>query len=130
MSSVNIEFHKIYKRSSRSCWNDKSRVCLLFLPELKAGIYIHLGDEGINGISISKPLHDRLPKDLQTQYIPFVQIDIVLHLYANEMEEFSLTQVETNEFKKIFMVHPTAFFSESAKYHWRKAYENYMKFKN
>ncbi len=62
--STTIEFFKLYSRRSRSpdYWNDRARVVVTLDPETKQGVYLHLGDFGINGIAISSQLQKHLPE--------------------------------------------------------------------
>lgn len=118
-----IEFFKRYSRQSRSPWDDVSRVVMMFQPDSKQGVYLHFGESGINGISVSKELQARLPTDLIGQYIDAAYIDIVLHLFCEEIEEYCTTNVQQQEFKGIFLVNQYAFFSDQAKAVWKKSYE-------
>jgi hypothetical protein len=127
--STTIEFYKLYSRRSRSpeSWNDRARVVMLFDSETKQGIYLHLGEFGINGIAISSQLQKRLPEQLQQQYIEFEYIDVVMHIFLKEMEHYCRKHVKKNEFKKAFFLNPKAFFSAKAKNHWLESYELFLK---
>lgn len=118
-----IEFFKRYARQSRSPWDDVSRVVMMFQPDSKQGIYLHLGESGINGVSISKDLQLRLPKALQSQYIEASDIDIVLHLFETEISEYCTNNVSTTAFKQIFLVGQGVFFSDESKTVWKKSYQ-------
>ena len=127
MSTVSIEFHKIYTRQSRSPWDDVSRVAMLFDPITKSGMYLHIGCDGINGISVSRSLQDQMPDGLQQQYLPNQQVDIAMHIFALQIEEYVRINVDIGTFKQIFLIHPDAFFSKASSNRRRQAYENYMK---
>lgn len=127
MSTGTIEFHKIYARQSRSPWDDLSRVAMLFDPVTKSGVYLHIGCDGINGISISKSLQEQMPDGLKEQYLPSGRIDIAMHIFASQCEDYIRCNVDIASFKQIFLIHPDAFFSESSLFRWQQAYENYMK---
>lgn len=73
---------------SRSPWKESnlSRVAMLFDSDSKAGIYLHLGDKGINGMSVSKSLHHKLPNELQQQYINADLVDVVMYVFNAEID--------------------------------------------
>jgi len=128
MSSQKIEFHKTYTRMSRSPWkeSDLSRVAMLFDSDSKAGIYLHLGDKGINGMSVSKLLHHKLPNKLQQQYIDAELVDVVMYVFHAEIENYCRESVDENAFRRIFLLSQDAFFSDSSLYRWQEAFDNFM----
>lgn len=121
-----IEFFKRYTRQSRSPWEDVSRVVMMFHPDSKQGIYLHFGESGINGISLSKDLQSRLPKALQSKYIEACDIDVVLHLFETEISEYCTDNVSTKAFKRIFLVDQQGFFSKESKAVWKKSYQQLL----
>lgn len=126
MMSDTIEFFKRYTRQSRSPWDDVSRVVMMFQPESKRGIYLHFGESGINGVSLSKDLQSRLPKALQSQYIEASDIDIVLHLFETEISDYCTDNVSAKAFKRIFLVDQHGFFSDASKAVWKKSYQQFL----
>lgn len=121
-----IEFFKRYTRQSRSPWDDVSRVVMMFQPDSKQGIYLHLGESGINGVSLSKDLQSRLPKALQSQYIEASDIEVVLHVFETEISEYCNDNVSTKAFKRIFLVDQQGFFSDASKAVWKKSYQQFL----
>lgn len=121
-----IEFYKSYSRESRSPWSDKARYCLLFLPESKHGIYLHVGDSGFNGLSVSRDLQERLPKQLQQQYINLDHIEVVMHVFEKELAKYCQTEIDQQAFKNAFLVSPIVFFSETAQAQRKQSYDNYL----
>jgi hypothetical protein len=121
-----IEFYKSYSRESRSPWSDKARYCLLFLPESKHGIYLHVGDSGFNGMSVSRELQKRLPRQLQQQYINLDHIDVVMHVFEKELAKYCQTEIDQQAFKNAFLVSPIVFFSETAQVQRKQSYDNYL----
>lgn len=121
-----IEFFKRYTRQSRSPWDDVSRVVMMFQPDSKQGIYLHFGELGINGVSLSKDLQSRLPKTLQSQYIEASVTDVVLHLFETEISEYCTNNVSTRAFKRIFLVDQHGFFSHESKALWKKSYQQFL----
>ena len=126
MMTDTIEFFKSYTRQSRSPWDDVSRVVMMFQPDSKQGIYLHLGGSGINGISLSKELQSRLPKALQSQYIGASDIEVVLHLFETEISKYCTDNVSTKAFKRIFLVEQRGFFSDDSKAVWKKSYQQFL----
>lgn len=128
MSSQKIEFHKTYTRMSRSPWKDSdlSRVAMLFDPDSKAGIYLHLGDRGINGVSVSKSLHHKLPETLQQQYINAELVDVVMYVFHAEIKNYCRESVDENAFRRIFLLSQDTFFSDRSLYRWQEAFKNFM----
>mgnify|MGYP000573421045 CR=1 FL=1 len=125
--STEIEFYKTYTRKSRSPWLDNARVVMTFRAESKNGVYLHLGDCGINGFSISKELQTLLPESIRGQYIKAQHIDIVMHVFSTYMEEYCKTNVSINEFKDIFLLDQESFFSDDSKSQWEKSYNLFLK---
>ncbi len=125
--SDTIEFYKNYSRRSKSPWDDSARVAMLWQPETKQGVYLHLGEFGINGISLSKSFQERMPKDLQYQYLIFEHLDIVMHVFAHEIEEYCTDNISNRDFKEVFLLNQDSFFNDVSKSYWRLAYENYCK---
>jgi hypothetical protein len=121
-----IEFFKRYARQSRSPWDDVSRVVMMFQPDSKQGIYLHLGESGINGVSLSKDLQSRLPKALQSQYIEASDIEVVLHVFEEEISDYCNCNVTTDAFKRIFLVGQRGFFSDESKAVWKKSYQQFL----
>ena len=121
-----INFFKRYTRQSRSPWDDVSRVVMMFQPESKQGIYLHFGESGINGVSLSKDLQSRLPKALQSQYIEANDIDVVLHLFETEISKYCTNNVRNEAFKRIFLVDQHGFFSDESKTVWKKSYQQFL----
>ena len=124
--STTIEFYKTYSRQSRSTWADNARVVLTFDAESKQGVYLHLGDFGINGFSISKQLQTLLPASLQQQYIDVTHIDIVMHVFNNQIEGYCKEHVLEAAFKEVFLLNQEAFLSKSAKSQWEKTYHSFV----
>ncbi len=124
--STEIEFYKSYTRSSRSPWDDRGRYCIFFLPQSKHGIYLHVGECGFNGISVSRELQQRLPEKMQRQYICSAYLDVILHVFKKELEEYCNTQIKLYEFKDSFLLSQQSFFSETAKSDWEKSYNQYL----
>jgi hypothetical protein len=124
--STTIEFYKTYSRQSRSSWSDNARVVLTFDAESKQGVYLHLGDFGINGCSVSKQLQALLPISLQQQYIDVAHIDIVMHVFNIQIEHYCKEYVMVSAFKEIFLLNQDAFFSNSAKNQWEKSYHSFL----
>ena len=124
--SDTIEFFKRYTRQSRSPWADVSRVVMMFQPETKQGIYLHLGSDGFNGVSISKALQAKMPKQLQKQYIESTDIDIVLHLFCDEITEYCNKHVSTEAFKSIFLVTQSSFFNSYTAANWEESYKRFI----
>lgn len=125
--STTIEFYKTYSRQSRSMWADNARVVMTFDAESKAGVYLHLGDFGINGFSISKGLQSILPSTLQKQYIEGKHIDIVMHIFRDIIENYCQQHVSEDEFKEVFLLNQTSFFSDTAKAQWLESYNVFLK---
>jgi hypothetical protein len=125
--STDIEFYKTYTRKSRSKWSDNARVVLMFNSESKSGVYLHLGDLGINGFSISKQLQTLLPASLQQQYLGVEYIDIVMHVFNEQIESYCKKFIEEVEFKEVFLLNQTAFFSNATKTVWKESYELFLK---
>ncbi len=126
MMTDTIEFFKRYTRQSRSPWADVSRVVMMFQPDSKQGIYLHLGESGINGVSLSKELQSRLPKALQSQYIEASDIDVVLHLFETEISGYCNDNVSIRVFKRIFLVDQRGFFSDESKAVWEESYQQFL----
>ena len=128
MSLQKIEFHKTYTRMSRSPWkeSDLGRVAMLFDPDSKAGVYLHLGDRGINGMSVSKSLHQKLPEALQQQYIDAELVDVVMYVFHAEIENYCRESVGEHAFRRIFLLSQDAFFSDNSLYRWQEAFDNFM----
>jgi hypothetical protein len=125
--SDTIDFHKTYTRQSRSPWSDLSRVAMLWNPESKGGIYLQLGDLGINGFSLSKEYQERLPEKLKNkQYIKAKHIDVVMHIFAEEIQQYCVNNVKEEYFKEIFLINQSIFFSDIAKKYWLKAYNSFI----
>lgn len=125
--STTIEFYKTYTRKSRSKWSDNARVVLMFDSESKSGVYLHLGDLGINGFSISKQLQTLLPTQLQQQYLGVEYIDIVMHVFNEQIENYCKKLVEEVEFKEIFLLNQIAFFSDTTRTVWKESYDLFVK---
>ena len=126
MSDI-IDFHKTYTRQSRSPWADLARVVMLWNPESKGGIYLQLGDLGLNGFSLSKAYQERLPEELQNkQYIDVKHIDIVMYTFAEEIQQYCANNVKDEHFKEVFLISQSVFFSEVAKSYWLKAYNSFI----
>ncbi|KGJ99884.1 hypothetical protein [Thalassotalea sp. ND16A] len=125
--SDTIEFYKNYARRSKSPWDDTARVAMLWQPETKLGVYLHLGAFGINGVSLSKRFQERMPSGLQSQYLIFEHLDIVMHVFAHEIEEYCTEKVSNKEFKEVFLLNQDSFFNETSKAYWQFAYNNYCK---
>ncbi|AOW76882.1 hypothetical protein A3Q34_08460 [Colwellia sp. PAMC 20917] len=124
--STAIEFYKIYTRQSRSSWADRARVVLTFDAESKQGVYLHLGDFGINGFSISKQLQTLLPNSLQQQYVDVAHIDIVMHIFNKKIEFYCKEHVIESAFKEVFFLNQDAFFSNSTKNQWEMSYHSFI----
>nr|MDC2855880.1 hypothetical protein [Ningiella sp. W23] len=103
-----------------------SRVVMMFQPESKQGIYLHFGESGINGVSLSKDLQFRLPKALQSQYIEASDIEVVLHVFEEEISDYCNYNVTTDAFKRIFLVGQHGFFSDASKAVWKKSYQQFL----
>jgi len=128
MSLQKIEFHKNYTRMSRSPWkeSDLGRVAMLFDSDSKAGVYLHLGDRGINGMSVSKSLHHKLPEALQQQYIDAELVDVVMYVFHAEIENYCRESVDEHAFRRIFLLSQDSFFSDGSVDRWQEAFDNFM----
>ena len=124
--STTIEFYKTYTRKSRSIWADNARVVLTFDAESKQGVYLHLGDLGINGFSVSKQLQTLLPTSLQQQYIDVAHIDVVIHVFNQLIESYCKEHVLEAAFKESFLLNQEAFFADTTKDQWEKSYHRFV----
>ncbi|MDN3651493.1 hypothetical protein QWY77_01675 [Thalassotalea ponticola] len=125
--SDTIEFYKNYSRRSKSPWDDAARVAMLWQPDTKQGIYLHIGAFGINGIGLSKAFQEKMPDGLQCQYLVFERLDIVMHVFAEEIQQYCIDNVSTKDFKEVFLLNQDAFFNDISKSYWQLAYDNYCK---
>lgn len=119
--STYIAFHKIYTRQSKSPWQDKARVVMLFEPESKGGIYLHLGDEGFNGLSVSQSLQSALPAAMRQQYIEIDALGIVFDIFGRQMAEYCTQEVDEVTFMRVFLCTPNRFFAPYVKRRWFEA---------
>lgn len=109
--STPITFHKIYTRQSKSPWADKARVVMLFEPESKGGIYLHLGDDGFNGVSVSQSLQAALPEAMRQQYIEIDALSTVFDIFGRKMAEYCMQEVDEIAFRRVFLCTPSHFFA-------------------
>ncbi|WP_163935920.1 hypothetical protein [Paraferrimonas sp. SM1919] len=119
--STHIQFYKKYTRQSRSPWDDSARVVMMFDPETKAGIYLHIGDSGFNGFAISEKLQQQLPENFQKQYLEAKYAHIVLASFCEEIEAYCRNHVVITEFQSIFLSNQNTFFSDYAKAAWQQS---------
>lgn len=126
MSDI-IDFHKTYTRQSKSPWDDLARIAMLWLPEAKSGIYLHIGVLGINGFSLSKQFQERLPNALKnTKYISIEYIDVLMHVFREDIQQYIVNNVKDEQFKEVFLIGHNVFFSDIAKENWLKAYNSFI----
>ncbi|MGI2107434.1 hypothetical protein ACRN9A_20095 [Shewanella frigidimarina] len=114
---------RIYKRQSKSPWDDHSTVLLLAEHKLENDeiqlsfnkyIYLHRNVEGqILGISISKSLLQSNP-EFETQYLEGIDAYMMLLIYIDDIAAFC--ELFSKEFISIFGIHPRYYFDVGAEY--------------
>jgi hypothetical protein len=124
MNKPQTQLIRVYKRQSKSPWDDHSTVLLLAEHKLENDeiqlsfnkyIYLHRNVEGqIIGISISKSLlEDNI--EFETQYLIGIDAYMMLLIYIDDIATFC--ELFSNEFISIFGVHPHYYF-EAAEQYW------------
>jgi hypothetical protein len=132
MSDKKSQFIKLYKKSGRSNWLDKSTILLYADSKNTSGelqldftryIYLHRDDVGrALGISISKTMQNENLEFGSTQYLSDFDMYTFLLVYLEEITEFC--SLFADEFEQIFLLDPRSYF-EVAAISWCSKIENF-----
>lgn len=125
MKDQKSNFVRIYKRKSKSPWDDHSTILLLAdyaiedSEELEISysryIYQHRDSVGRTlGISISKSILETYP-EFDSQYLEGLEMLVVLLLFKEDIQDFCV--LFEGEFEDIYGISPNAYF-ETAELHW------------
>ncbi|OBT08227.1 hypothetical protein A9267_10950 [Shewanella sp. UCD-FRSSP16_17] len=124
MNKSQTQLIRVYKRQSKSPWDDHSTVLLLADHQLENNevqvsfnkyIYLHRNVQGqMIGISISKSLLEE-NAELESQYLTGIEAYMMLLIYIDDIAAFC--ERFRNEFKSIFGVYPHYYF-ETAEQCW------------
>uniref|UniRef100_UPI003B5B2F36 hypothetical protein n=1 Tax=Shewanella gaetbuli TaxID=220752 RepID=UPI003B5B2F36 len=124
MNKPKTSLVKVYKRQSKSPWDDHSNVLLLadikdendeMQLSFNKYIYLHRSVTGhILGISISKSLLEQNP-EFETQYLSGIDAFTILLIYIDDIAAFC--EQFSSEFSEIFGIHPKYYF-EAAEEYW------------
>ncbi len=124
MNKPQTQLIRVYKRQSKSPWDDHSTVLLMADHQLENDeiqlsfnnyIYLHRSVDGqIIGISISKSLLEE-HTELESQYLTGIDAYMMLLIYIEDITAFC--GLFSNEFISIFGIHPNYYF-EAAEQYW------------
>ncbi|MCL1039626.1 hypothetical protein L2750_21190 [Shewanella submarina] len=119
---------RVYKRPSKSPWQDHHTVMLLadtsvnnegdLLLGFGRYIYLHRDSQGQQlGISISKAMLADMP-ELESQYLSGDEMKAVLYLYLDEISAFC--ELFSDDFEQVFGL-PPSIYIEAAENHLAEA---------
>jgi hypothetical protein len=119
------QFLRVYKKASKSPWDDSSTVLLLadiilnkdksISLGFESYAYLHRSTAGCNlGVSISKKLlRDNTEFEAQSQYLEGAEMYAFLLLYIDDIQQFCENFAE--EFFSVFLLPVSVFFRHAEK---------------
>lgn len=124
-TDLQITFIHQFKRSTRTEWPDKFRVCWYFNPETLDYIYEHKNEMFVtNGFVLSDGLKEKLPEEFRKKYFEpsercllflFFELQIVNFMNSEEVDEY--------EFENVFGLSKRRYFSAEAIDEWSEQIE-------
>lgn len=125
------QFIRVYKRKSKSPWEDSSTILLLAgvsvegaEPKINFSRYIYLHRDaagGFCGISVSSSIQEEL-RIAGSRYYDDGFMYVILCEYFDEIARFC--ELFSNEFERIFMLSPGEYF-EAVKENWTQKLMDY-----
>ncbi len=122
---LNIKFIHQFKRSTRTEWPDKYRLCWFFDPNSLDYIYEHKNEHFItNGFVLSDALVKQLPEGFQKKYFEPNERCLLFLLFEIQIVNFINSDVvDSDEFENTFGVSKNRYFSIEAIDEWTKQIE-------
>tara|TARA_E500000331_G_scaffold349452_1_gene392675 strand:+ start:576 stop:977 length:402 start_codon:yes stop_codon:yes gene_type:complete len=117
---LNIKFIHQFKRSTRTEWADKFRVCWFFEPNTLDYIYEHKDECFItNGFVLSDALVKQLPEGYRKKYFEAHERCLLFLLFEEIIVNFINSEfVDSDEFENAFGVSKRRYFSDDAIEEW------------
>ena len=122
---LNIRFIHQFKRSTRTEWPDRFRLCWFFDPNSLDYIYEHKNEHFItNGFVLSDALVKQLPEGFQRKYFEPHERCLLFLLFEIQIVNFINSEfVDTDEFENTFGVSKKRYFSTEAINEWTEQIE-------
>lgn len=122
---LNIKFIHQFKRSTRTEWPDKFRLCWFFDPNTLDYIYEHKDEYFItNGFVLSDALVQQLPEGFQKKYFEAHERCLLFLLFEIQIVNFINSDfVDSGEFENTFGVSKNRYFSTEAIDEWTEQVE-------
>lgn len=122
---LNIKFIHQFKRSTRTEWPDKYRLCWFFDPNTLDYIYEHKDEYFItNGFVLSDALVQQLPEGFQKKYFEPHERCLLFLLFEIQIVNFINSDVVgSDEFENTFGVSKKRYFSAEAIDEWTEQIE-------
>ena len=122
---LNIKFIHQFKRSTRTEWPDKFRLCWFFDPNTLDYIYEHKDETFVtNGFVLSDALVNQLPEGFQKKYFEPHERCLLFLLFEIQIVNFINSDVvDSDEFENTFGVSKNRYFSTEAIDEWTEQIE-------
>ena len=122
---LNIRFIHQFKRSTRTEWPDRFRLCWFFDPNSLDYIYEHKNEHFItNGFVLSDALVKQLPEGFQRKYFEPCERCLLFLLFEVQIVNFVNSEfVDSDEFENTFGVSKKRYFSTEAIDEWTEQIE-------
>ncbi|MBD3587437.1 hypothetical protein HHX48_16995 [Salinimonas sp. HHU 13199] len=122
---LNIRFIHQFKRSTRTEWPDRFRLCWFFDPDTLDYIYEHKNEHFItNGFVLSDALVKQLPEGFQKKYFEPHERCLLFLLFEIQIVNFINSDVVgSDEFENTFGVSKNRYFSTEAIDEWTEQIE-------
>jgi hypothetical protein len=117
---LHITFIHQFKRSTRTEWDDKFRVCWYFDPKTLDYIYEHKDDRFMtNGFVLSNRLAEQLPEELRKKYFAPNERCLLFLIFEQQIVQFINSDIVNDlEFLNVFGVSKSRYFSVDAIDEW------------
>lgn len=117
---LQITFIHQFKRSTRTEWPDKFRVCWYFNTETLDYIYEHKDERFItNGFVLSDGLVQQLPDEFRKKYFTPNERCLLFLLFELQIVQFiNSEEVDDMDFENVFGVTKSRYFSDEAIDEW------------
>ena len=122
---LQITFIHQFKRSTRTEWPDKYRVCWYFNADTLDYIYEHKDEKFVtNGFVLSDGLVQQLPEEFRKKYFPPSERCLLFLIFELQIVNFiNSEEVDDQEFENVFGVSKVRYFSDEAIDEWSEQIE-------
>lgn len=124
-TDLQITFIHQFKRSTRTEWPDKFRICWYFNPETLDYIYEHKNEMFVtNGFILSDGLKEQLPEEFRKKYFEPNERCLLFLLFELQITNFiDSEEVDEYEFENVFGLSKRRYFSAEAIDEWSEQIE-------